>query len=173
MDTRPAGLSEFGRPRSLARLGGLVRFVREAWRTFPGDLLGLIVLHGLGIANPNRVHDAGDVRALVVEDERVARYFRFGLIPTRAQTLGRYVFATYTLDPETLAHECEHIRQWSWLGPLYLPAYLASSAFAFVRGRRAYWDNAFEVAARRRAAIETGDTADITNSPEECDAATG
>jgi hypothetical protein len=127
---------------------------RDAWRCLPGDLLGLMVLHGLGIGRPTRLHDAGDVRALVVEDRRVERYFRFGLIPTRAQTLGRYVFATYPLDPETMAHECEHIRQWQRLGPLYLPAYLASSALAFVRGRKAYWDNAFEAAARRRAAAE-------------------
>jgi hypothetical protein len=127
---------------------------RDAWRSLPGDLLGLVVLHGLGIGAPNRVHDAGDVVALVVEDRRVERYFRFGLIPTRAQTLGRYVFATYPLDPETMAHECEHIRQWQRLGPLYLPAYFASSALAFARRRKPYWDNAFEAAARRRVAAE-------------------
>jgi hypothetical protein len=134
-----------------ARAGELFR---DAWRALPGDLLGLIVLNGLGIGRPTRVHDAGDVRALVVEDPRVTRYFRFGFIPTRAQTLGRYVFATSDLDPETTAHECEHIRQWQRLGPLYLPAYFGSSALAFLRGDKPYWDNAFEAAARRRAAGE-------------------
>jgi hypothetical protein len=37
-----------------------------------------------------------------------------------------------------MAHECEHIRQWERLGPLYLPAYFGSSALAFLRGRRSY-----------------------------------
>jgi hypothetical protein len=136
------------------RSHGTLGLARRAWRSLPGDLLGLVVLHGLGIRAPNRVHDAGDVRALVVEDRKVERYFRFGLIPTRAQTLGRYVFATYPLDPETMAHECQHIRQWQRFGPLYLPAYFASSALALVRSRKPYWDNSFEVAARRRAAAE-------------------
>jgi hypothetical protein len=126
--------------------------LRDWWRAIPGDLLGLIVMHGLGIAGHNRVHDSGKVRAYVVEDERVGRYFALHLIPTRAQTLGHYVFARTTLDPETMAHECEHIRQWQKLGPLYLPAYLGSSASAILRGGKPYWDNAFETAARRRAA---------------------
>ena len=126
--------------------------LRDWWRTLPGDLLGLVVMLGLGIERHTRIYDAGDVRAFVVEDERIGRYFRFHLIPTRAQTLGRYVLARSTLDDETLAHECEHIRQWQRFGPLYLPAYLGSSAVAFLRGGRPYWDNRFEAAARRRAA---------------------
>ena len=68
--------------------------------------------------------------AFVVEDERIDRYFRLHLIQTRAQTFGRYVFARSALDPETLAHECEHIRQWQKFGPFYLPAYFVSSALA-------------------------------------------
>jgi len=129
--------------------------IRRAWQALPGDLLGLIVMRGLGIDRPTRTHDDGDVRALLVEDSRVDRYLRLALIPTRAQTLGRYVFARTALDPETLAHECEHIRQWRRLGPLYLPAYFGSSAIAFLTGGRAYWDNVFEAAARQRAAEAT------------------
>jgi hypothetical protein len=132
---------------------------RDWWRALPGDLLGLIVMRGLGIARHNRVYDAGDVRAWVVEDERVGRYFALHLIPTKAQTFGHYVFARTTLDPETMAHECEHIRQWQSLGPLYLPAYFGSSAAAFLLGGKPYWDNAFETAARRHAAEEASQMA--------------
>jgi hypothetical protein len=45
--------------------------LRDWWRALPGDLLGLVVMRGLGIAGHNRVYDAGDVRAFVVEDERI------------------------------------------------------------------------------------------------------
>jgi hypothetical protein len=127
----------------------------DVWRALPGDLLGLLVMRGLGIRRPTRTHDAGDVQAILVEDPRVDRYFRFALIPTKAQTLGRYVFARSALDPETTAHECEHVRQWRRLGPVFLPAYFGSSAVAFLTGRRPYWDNAFEAAARKRAEAET------------------
>jgi hypothetical protein len=127
---------------------------RDLVRTLPGDLMGMAIMRFLGIERPTRVHDAGDVTAFVVEDERVAKFFKINLMPTRAQTFGRYVFATYPLDPETLAHECEHIRQWSKLGPAYLPAYFVSSGVEWLAGRRPYWDNAFEAAARGRATDE-------------------
>jgi hypothetical protein len=133
---------------------------RDWWRALPGDLLGRTVMLGLGIRGHNRVHEAGGVRAFVVEDERIDRYFRIHLIPTRAQTLGHYVLARGPLDAETMAHECEHIRQWEWLGPLYLPAYFVSSAFVFLRGRRPYWDNHFEAAARVRAQRDTASDLD-------------
>jgi hypothetical protein len=127
---------------------------RDWWRVLPGDAMGLMIMRFIGVERPTRVHDAGDVVAYVIEDERVARFFKINLIPTRAQTFGRFVFATYELDPETLAHECQHIRQWAKLGPAYLPSYFAASGLEFLAGRRAYWDNAFETAARDRAAQE-------------------
>ena len=138
----------------LAVVGGLTGVAGKAsraWKALPGDLLGLIVMRGSGIAAPNRTVDAGDVTALVVEDPRVGRYLDLGLIPIHAQTLGRYVFCRGPLDDRTLAHECEHIRQWQRWGPLYLALYFGSSGFAFLSGRHAYRDNRFETAARARA----------------------
>jgi hypothetical protein len=131
----------------------LRRFPRlaDAWRLLPGDLLGLAVMRGCGIAVSTRTVEAGDVTAVLVEDPRVRRWFRAHLIPIRAQTLGRYVFALRPVQDDILAHECEHVRQWQRLGPFYLPLYGGSSAVQFLRGRRPYWDNAFEVAARDRA----------------------
>ena len=137
--------SWFARPATL----------RDWWRTLPGDAMGLMIMRFVGVEQPTRVHDTGDVVAYVIEDEGVGRFFEINLIPTRAQTFGRFVFATYALDPETLEHECEHIRQWAKLGPAYLPAYFAASGLEYLAGRRAYWDNGFEAAARDRAARET------------------
>ncbi len=129
--------------------------LRDLWRTFPGDLLGLAVMRGCGIDAPTRRVDAGDVTALLVEDPRIELWFRAHLMPVRAQTLGRYVLARGPVPPDIMAHECEHIRQWERFGPLYLPLYFASSALALARGGKPYWDNPFEAAARDRADRES------------------
>ncbi len=54
-------------------------------------------------------------------------------------------------------HEHVHVRQVERWGPFFLPAYLASSLWAWMRGMRPYRDNVFEVEAydedeRRRKA---------------------
>src|SRR5271157_644031 len=117
--------------------------------------MGLVVMRGCGIPAPTRRVQTGDVEAVLVEDPRIERWFKMHLIPVTAQTLGRYVFARGPVPADILAHECEHVRQWERFGPLYLPLYLGSSAYALLRGRRPYWNNAFEIAARQRADRET------------------
>jgi hypothetical protein len=138
--------------------------VRNLWRAMPGDMMGRIVMLGCGIPAPTRTVDAGDVTAVLVEDPRVERWFGANLIQVQAQTLGRYVFARSAVPRELLAHECEHIRQWERFGPLFLALYLASSGTAVLRGRQAYRDNWFEVAARRRADPEAPEGRDGGNS---------
>ena len=137
--------------RGLASLPSCRWQMSQVWRALPGDLLGKVVMRGCGIDAPTRVVVAGDVSAVLVEDPRVGRWFRAHVIPVQAQTLGHFVLARGPVPADVLAHECEHIRQWSRFGPLYLPLYFGSSAFAWLRGRRPYWDNAFEAAARGRA----------------------
>ena len=132
--------------------------MRRAWGALPGDLLGRVVMRGCGIHAPTREVAAGDVTAVLIEDPRVGLWFRAQLIPVQAQTLGRFVLARDTVPADILAHECEHIRQWSRFGPLYLPLYFGSSAVAWLRGQRPYWDNAFEAAARARAEREMAAT---------------
>jgi len=44
-------------------------------------------------------------------------------------------------------HERVHVRQYEQWGPLFIPAYLAAGTIAWVRGRRPYRDNIFEVEA--------------------------
>jgi hypothetical protein len=46
-------------------------------------------------------------------------------------------------------HEHVHVRQVERWGPLFIPAYLASSAWEWARGRHYYYDNWFERDARR------------------------
>jgi hypothetical protein len=117
-------------------------------------MMGFMIMRGCGITAPTREVRVGDVTAVLVEDPRVRRWFRVHLMPIQAQTLGRYVFARGPVSPEILAHECEHIRQWERLGPLYLGTYFCASALARLRGGLPYWDNHFEVAARKKAEDE-------------------
>ncbi|MEX1167329.1 MAG: signal peptide prediction [Hydrogenophaga sp.] len=72
--------------------------------------------------------------------------------PFSAITLGHVIVGTHPQALERLrAHERVHVRQCERWGPLFLPAYLLAGAWQWVRGRRAYWDNPFEVEARRVA----------------------
>ena len=69
---------------------------------------------------------------------------------TAALTLGHVVVARDAQSLEaTRAHERVHVRQCELWGPLFVPAYLAASLMAFLRGRHFYFDNAFEVEAFR------------------------
>lgn len=65
--------------------------------------------------------------------------------PFRAVTLGHVILAT---DAATLdcarGHEQVHVRQYEQWGPLFLPAYFASSIWQLACGRRCYRDNWFE-----------------------------
>ena len=65
--------------------------------------------------------------------------------PFRAMTLGHIVLGA---DDRTLEaarrHEQVHVRQYEQWGPFFLPAYIASSAWQVICGRRCYRDNWFE-----------------------------
>jgi hypothetical protein len=69
--------------------------------------------------------------------------------PYCAITLGHVVLgiSAEALDAAR-AHEFVHVRQYERWGPLFLPAYLASSAWQLLCGRRCYLDNWFEREAR-------------------------
>jgi hypothetical protein len=67
-----------------------------------------------------------------------------------AITFGHVVLARdqASLDA-TRAHERAHVAQYERWGPLFIPAYLLSSLWAFARGGHPYLDNPFELEARR------------------------
>ncbi len=71
-------------------------------------------------------------------------------LPFSAVTLGHVVIAVNPGEQERLrAHERVHVRQYERWGPLFVPAYLGSGLVLWLRGRDPYWDNPFEVEARR------------------------
>jgi hypothetical protein len=68
-----------------------------------------------------------------------------------AMTLGQSVIARTLYDLErSREHELVHVAQYERWGPLFVPAYLACSAWLWLRGLDAYWDNPFEVEAYDR-----------------------
>lgn len=72
----------------------------------------------------------------------------FGVM--NAMALGHVVIAMHDgLSSRVLIHELAHVRQAAWWGPVFPFAYLASSAWAAIRGKDAYWHNRFEIAARK------------------------
>jgi hypothetical protein len=65
-------------------------------------------------------------------------------------TLGHVVIARTRDDLErSRRHELIHVAQYERWGPLFVPAYLACSAWQWARGRDAYLDNPFEEEAYR------------------------
>lgn len=62
-----------------------------------------------------------------------------------AMTLGHVVLGRDRLCLEfTRSHERVHVRQTERWGPLFIPAYLVASAWAWTRGEHPYRDNCFE-----------------------------
>ena len=70
-------------------------------------------------------------------------------LPFAAITLGHVVIACSAEEQSAhRVHERVHVAQYELWGPLFLLAYPLESLFQLIRGRRAYLDNRFEIAAR-------------------------
>jgi hypothetical protein len=67
-----------------------------------------------------------------------------------AITFGHVILSVGPAPDDLVAHELVHVRQYERWGPLFIPAYLAASSWARLRGRNAYSDNPFERQARSR-----------------------
>ncbi len=123
---------------------------RGGWRWLwaaPWSLLGL-ALSAPAVLVGARPRWVG--RTLEVSGGRLsfwmAEHGPFGVV---AITLGHVILGR---DEPTLqvlrAHERVHVRQYERWGPLFVPAYLADSAWQWLRGRHPYLDNRFECEAR-------------------------
>jgi hypothetical protein len=77
-----------------------------------------------------------------------------------AMTLGHVILGVdaAALDASR-THEQVHVRQYERWGPLFLPAYLLSSAYQWLRGRHPYLDNRFEREAYASEAAADGPAA--------------
>lgn len=68
-----------------------------------------------------------------------------------AMTLGHCVIARTSADLDrSRDHELIHVAQYERWGPLFVPAYLAASAWMWLRGLDPYLDNPFEEEAYSR-----------------------
>jgi hypothetical protein len=68
----------------------------------------------------------------------------------RAITFGHVVLSVDRLDRPTFDHELAHVSQYGHWGPLFVPAYLVGSLWAWARRGHYYRDNPFERSARDR-----------------------
>ena len=122
--------------------------VRYLWAA-PASVLGLL-LGAIGIAAGGRV----SLHTGVVEVE--GRLLAWGLAHLTwleagavAITFGHVVLARDAASLDwTRHHERVHVRQYERWGPLFIPLYLAASAWVMAHGRNPYWDNPFEREAR-------------------------
>ena len=122
-----------------------MRVLRYLWAA-PCTLVGMLLVAPAllaGYATASIVEGIVEV-GLVSASWRTRR-----LLPFNAITFGHLVFGTSTQVLARLRrHEQAHVRQYEQWGPLFFLAYPASSAWQWLRGRRAYRDNWFEVQAR-------------------------
>ena len=71
-------------------------------------------------------------------------------LPFRGIVFGHVILAVTREELQRIgAHERVHVAQYERWGPLFFVAYGASGLWQLLNGRRPYWDNAFEVEARR------------------------
>ena len=119
------------------------RVMSYAWAS-PNSLLGLI--GGMAMlcfgGRVRRIRGSaefsGGLIGSLLASPAVAR-------PFRAITLGHVILGTDETALSTARqHEHVHVRQYELWGPFFLPAYLASSFWQLLCGRRCYRDNYFE-----------------------------
>jgi hypothetical protein len=127
----------------------LVQFTLIMW-ALPWTLLGM-VLGLVALASGGGGQRVG--RVLEFHGGLLNRLLRRVPIAggAAAMTLGHVVIARTQADLDhSRRHELVHVRQYERWGPLFVPAYLAASAWQWLHGRNAYLDNPFEEEAYRR-----------------------
>lgn len=132
--------------RSQSRIVKLLGIIWAAPLTLFGLLFALPVLLLRGRAQLVRGHTIALVVRGPLADQLLSRH-PFGAMT--AMALGHVIIAEKQgLSMRVLTHELAHVRQAACWGVAFPLAYLASSAWAAIRGRDAYWHNRFEMAAR-------------------------
>ncbi len=121
-----------------------------AWAS-PNSLMGLVIGAAMILAGAQARRVAGVLEVggglvgTLLGPKKIA-------LPWRAMTLGHVIVG---IDQAALnqsrAHELVHVRQYEQWGPLFLPAYVASSLWQLACGRRCYRDNWFERQAYERS----------------------
>ena len=110
----------------------------------PWTLLGLVLAGCARVSGGRWRRCAGALEvhggSLAAFCQSLPPFMRFDAI-----TIGHVILGhdARTLDA-VRAHEQVHLRQYERWGPLFVPAYLAASAWQWLRGRHPYRDNPFE-----------------------------
>jgi hypothetical protein len=111
----------------------------------PASVIGLIV-GAVGLCTGGKAKRIGPT--LEFWGGAVAHLLQCRFIHARGMTLGHVILGVSGTTLEDIRlHEWVHVRQYDRWGPLFLPAYLLSSAVLWLAGRDAYWENPFEVEA--------------------------
>lgn len=127
------------------------RVLKLLWAA-PCTAVGL-PLAALALATGGRIARRGHTLEAAFDDRRPVARRIVRRLPFNGIALGHVIVATSARDLERLRdHERVHVAQAERWGPLFFPAYLAASAWAWLRRGNPYWDNPFEVEARRLAA---------------------
>ena len=124
-----------------------LHWARLFWAS-PNTLLGLlgIALWWAAGAQVRWVSGAFEATLPASRRERPRRRH----LPFTVITLGHVVLGTNRDEMERWrSHERVHVKQYERWGPWFLPAYLLASGWQWCCRRDAYWDNPFEVEARR------------------------
>ena len=119
----------------------LTNVARYTWPA-PYTLIGIAI--GLLLFGRFRRVDG----VVEIHSPRIAAVLNHLYVPALAMTFGHVVFgqSQAALDA-TRDHEKVHVRQYERWGIVFVPAYLAASAYLLLTGRDAYRDNPFEVEA--------------------------
>lgn len=140
---RPSALQKL--LRMLALLAGIV------W-ALPLTLVGLLLaLPVLACGGEVRLVRSTRAPALLFSG-RAADYMleRHPFGAMCAMAIGHVVIAERSsLTRRILTHELAHVRQAACWGILFPFVYLGASGWALLRGQDAYWNNVFEIAARK------------------------
>ena len=125
----------------------MLHVIRYVWPFFPGTLIGLLCV-------PRALLGGGRCRVVrgcvEVQGGAVTWLLRHGLPwvgmgGAAAMTLGHVILGQNDACLEhSRDHEHVHVRQYERWGPAFLPAYLAASAWIWLRGGNSYFDNPFE-----------------------------
>ena len=110
----------------------------------PCSLLGLLLALPLLLCGARAGRQQGALEIALWPDDKVRR------LPFAAITFGHVIIGqNRQLLARLRAHEQVHVRQYQRWGVLFLLAYPAASLWLWLRGKRPYRDNPFEVEARR------------------------
>ncbi len=121
----------------------MLYLLRRIW-ALPWTLCGLVI-GGLALASGGSVRRSRGTLGFAGGAARVFLRSCPFVHGASAMAWGHVILGQSSADlDDAYEHELVHVRQYERWGPLFVPAYLAASAWQIMRGRHPYWDNPFE-----------------------------